>query len=72
MVISLVLLFITCLSLSFVEDRLSDRDKKIIYAILGFVIYVFLIMGMSYLFMWDELMAVFKTGMGFIRKKLHK
>ena len=37
MVISLVLLFITCLSLSFVEDRLSDRDKKIIYAILGFV-----------------------------------
>ena len=41
-------------------------------AILGFVIYVFLIMGMSYLFMWDELMAVFKTGTGFIRKKLHK
>ena len=36
MVISLVLLFITCLSLSFVEDRLSDRDKKIFYALLGF------------------------------------
>ena len=37
MVISLVLLFFTCLSLSFFEDRISDRDKKIIYAILGFV-----------------------------------
>ena len=37
MVISLVLLFFTCLSLSFIEDRISDRDKKIIYAFLGFV-----------------------------------
>lgn len=37
MVISLVLLFITSLSLSFVEERLSDRDKKILYAVLGFV-----------------------------------
>ena len=35
MVISLVLLFITCLSLSFVEDRLSDRDKKILYVLFG-------------------------------------
>ena len=37
MVISLVLLFITSLSLSFVEERLSDRDKRILYAVLGFV-----------------------------------
>lgn len=37
MVISLVLLFIISLSLSFVEERLSDRDKKILYAVLGFV-----------------------------------
>ena len=35
MVVSLVLIFITCLSLSFFEDRLSDRDKKVIYAFLG-------------------------------------
>lgn len=35
MVISLILLFIVCLSLSFIEERISDRDKKIIYAILG-------------------------------------
>lgn len=35
MVISLVLLFITCLSLSFVEEQLSDRDKKMLYAIFG-------------------------------------
>ena len=35
MVFSLVLLFFTCLSLSFVEERLADRDKKIIYALLG-------------------------------------
>lgn len=37
MVVSLVLLFITCLSLSFVEERLSDRDKKILYIIFGCV-----------------------------------
>lgn len=37
MVVSLVLLFITCASLSFVEDRLTDRDKKIIYMLLGIV-----------------------------------
>lgn len=37
MVISLVLLFITSLSLSIFEERFSDRDKKLIYAFLGFV-----------------------------------
>lgn len=37
MVISLVLLFLACLSLSFVEEQISDRDKKIIYVIFGFV-----------------------------------
>ncbi|MBR1932365.1 MAG: EpsG family protein [Prevotella sp.] len=36
MVIALVLLFATTLSLSFIEDRLSERDKKVLYAILGF------------------------------------
>lgn len=41
MVISLILLFIVCLSLSFVEERLCDRDKKIIYAFLG-VIMIFI------------------------------
>ena len=35
MVVSLILLFITCLSLSFIEERLNDRDKKIIYVLLG-------------------------------------
>ena len=35
MVVALILLFTTCLSLSFIEERLCDRDKKIIYAILG-------------------------------------
>lgn len=35
MVISLILLFFTCLSLSFVEERLENRDKKIIYILLG-------------------------------------
>ena len=41
MVISLILLFIVCLSLSFVEERLCDRDKKMIYAFLG-VIMIFI------------------------------
>jgi len=36
MVASLVLLFLACMSLSFVEERLSDRDKMILYAMLGF------------------------------------
>ena len=35
MVISLILLFFTCLSLSFIEDRLTARDKVMIYLILG-------------------------------------
>ena len=35
MVISLILLFIACLSLSFVEERLTDRDKKFFYVIFG-------------------------------------
>ena len=35
MVVSLVLLFITCFSLSFVEDRLGDREKKILYVLFG-------------------------------------
>ena len=35
MVISLILLFIASISLSFVEERLSDRDKKILYVIFG-------------------------------------
>lgn len=37
MVVSLVLLFITCFSLSFVEDRLGDREKKILYVLFGIV-----------------------------------
>lgn len=37
MVVSLILLFITSLCLSFVEERLCDRDKKIIYMLLGAV-----------------------------------
>lgn len=44
MVISLVLLFIICLSFSFVEERLSDREKKILYAVFGLV--MILIAGM--------------------------
>lgn len=35
MVVSLVLLFFSCLSLSFFEERISDRDKKILYVIFG-------------------------------------
>lgn len=35
MVISLILLFLTCMSLSFIEERLTPRDKKIIYVVLG-------------------------------------
>lgn len=35
MVIALVLLFSITLSLSFIEDRISERDKKILYIILG-------------------------------------
>jgi hypothetical protein len=35
MVVSLVLLFITCFSLSFFEDRLGDREKKILYVLFG-------------------------------------
>lgn len=37
MFISLVLLFITCLSLAFLEERLVDKDKKLLYAIMGVV-----------------------------------
>ena len=37
MVVALVLLFTACMALSFVEDRLSDRDKKVLYVILSFV-----------------------------------
>lgn len=37
MVISLVLLFFTCLSLSFFEERLNDKQKLIIYYALGAV-----------------------------------
>lgn len=44
MVVSLVLLFITCLCLSLVEERLSDRDKKILYILLGGI--MILIAGM--------------------------
>ena len=35
MVIALVLLFVTCLSLSFFEEKFKERDKKIIYIFLG-------------------------------------
>ena len=35
MVIALVLLFVIAASLSFFEDRISDRDKKILYILLG-------------------------------------
>lgn len=35
MVLSLIVLFLTCMSLSFVEERLMKRDKIIIYIILG-------------------------------------
>ena len=35
MVISLILLFFICLSLSFFEERLSDREKLIAYYVLG-------------------------------------
>lgn len=37
MFISLVLLYITCLSFAFLEERLSDRDKKLLYAVMGVV-----------------------------------
>ena len=40
MIVSLTLLFITCLSLSFIEERLSDRDKKLLYVLLGVVMIV--------------------------------
>lgn len=36
MVVSLVLLFTACMALSFVDERLSQRDKMVLYAILGF------------------------------------
>jgi hypothetical protein len=35
MVIALVLLFVMAASLSFIEDRISDRDKKLLYILLG-------------------------------------
>lgn len=35
MVISLILLFFTCLSLSFIEERLGNREKKILYVVFG-------------------------------------
>lgn len=35
MVIALVLLFVMASSLSFIEDRISERDKRILYVILG-------------------------------------
>ena len=35
MVIALVLLFVMAASLSFIEDRLSDKDKKMLYVLLG-------------------------------------
>ena len=35
MVIALVLLFVMAASLSLIEDRISDRDKKILYILLG-------------------------------------
>ena len=35
MVISLILLFLTCMFLSFFEESIHQRDKKIIYIILG-------------------------------------
>ena len=36
MVVALVLLFTACMALSFVDERLSQRDKMVLYAILGF------------------------------------
>lgn len=44
MVISLILLFFTCMSLSFVEERLRDRDKLFFYCIFG--VAMILIAGM--------------------------
>lgn len=35
MVVALLLLFFTCLALSFYEEQFNDRDKKIIYVVLG-------------------------------------
>lgn len=37
MFISLVLLYIICLSLAFVEERLVDMDKRLLYAFMGVV-----------------------------------
>lgn len=37
MIASLVMLFITCLSLSFIEERLGDREKKLLYVVFGIV-----------------------------------
>lgn len=37
MVISLIILFLVCMSLSLIEERLKDRDKKIIYILIGAV-----------------------------------
>ena len=37
MIISLILLFFICLSLSFVEEQLKDSEKRILYIVLGFV-----------------------------------
>ena len=36
MVISLVLIFIASLTLSFFEERLNERDKIILYSLIGF------------------------------------
>lgn len=40
MVISLILLFFTCLSLSFFEERFKERDKVIMYILLGLAMIV--------------------------------
>ncbi len=37
MVISLILLFVTCLSLTFIEERLKEREKVFLYVIMGIV-----------------------------------
>ena len=44
MVISLILLFLTCMFLSFYEENIHERDKKILYVLLGFA--MILIAGM--------------------------
>lgn len=35
MVISLIILFLICMSLSLIEERLRDRDKKVLYVLVG-------------------------------------